>query len=254
MHATLAPRRFRGYTAAPVTDLGYSSRRAACFDGARVALGVPSAVLAAGYLGFAALAKAGQFPLWAALLSTATVWALPGQLVMIEMHNAGALPTLIVIAVTFTAMRFLPMTVSFMPLLREPRQRAWHAYFAAHVLAMTNWALSIGPVRKLPMEQRLPYFVGFAATTWIACIVATAVGYFLAGAFSPLVNHGLVLISPLYFVLILSGEYRNRIGIASLAFGALAGPLLFRVAPEWSVMLGGLIGGTAAYWLFRRRA
>lgn len=236
-----------------MTDDAYPSRRAALIDGARVSLGAPSAVLAAGYLGFAALAKAGQFPLWAALLSTTTIWALPGQLVMMEMHIAGALPAVIVIAVAFTAMRFLPMAVSFLPLLNEPRQRTWHRYFAAHVLAMTNWALCVGRVRDLPPEQRMPYFIGFAATNWLVCIVATAAGYFLVGAFSPLVNRGLVLISPLYFVLILSGEYRNRLAFASLIFGAIAGPLLFRVAPEWSVMLGGLIGGTAAYLLLRHR-
>ncbi len=220
----------------------------------RVASGAPSAVLAAGYLGFAALAKAGEFPLWAALLSTATVWALPGQLVMIEMFRAGAASALIVIAVAFTAMRFLPMTVSFMPLLREPRQRPWHLYAASHLLAMTNWALCIGRVRELPQEQRLPYFVGFAMTTWVVCLASTLAGYFLVESFPPLVNRGLVLISPLYFLLILSGEYRNHLTSTALLLGAVLGPLLYRVTPEWSILAAGLIGGTLAYLLFRRRA
>lgn len=237
-----------------MTQSSYASRRAALLDGMRIASGAPSAVLAAGYLGFAALAKAGEFPLWAALLSTATVWALPGQLVMIEMFRAGAAAALIVIAVAFTAMRFLPMTVSFMPLLREPRQRPWHLYAASHLLAMTNWALCIGRVRELPPEQRLPYFVGFAMTTWVVCLASTLAGYFLVESFPPLVNRGLVLISPLYFLLILSGEYRNRLTSTALLLGAVLGPLLYRVTPEWSILAAGLIGGTLAYLLFRRRA
>ncbi|MGB7543470.1 MAG: AzlC family ABC transporter permease [Burkholderiales bacterium] len=232
----------------------YPSRRAAFWSGARVSAGAPSAVLAAGYLGFAALAKAGQFPLWAALLSTATIWALPGQLVMVEMMRAGAAAAVTVIAVAFTAMRFLPMTLSFMPLVREPRHRPWQIYLSAHVLAMTNWALCIGRVRELPPEQRLAYFLGFAVTNWLVCIATTLVGYALVDSFPPLVSRGLVMIAPLYYILILSNQYRDRIASASLLLGAACGPLLYRMTPQWSILLAGLIGGTAAYLAFRRRA
>ena len=237
-----------------MSQKGYASRRAALLDGVRVSFGAPSAVLAAGYLGFAALAKAAQIPLWAALLSTATIWALPGQLVMIEMFRAGAASLLIVVAVALTAMRFLPMTVSFMPLLREPRHRPWHLYAASHVLAMTNWALCLGRVRELPLPQRMPYFLGFALTNWVVCMTTTLVGYFLVDSFPPIVNRGLVLISPLYFLIILSGEYRNRLASGALLLGAVLGPLLYRVTPEWSILAAGLIGGTLAYVVLRRRA
>jgi predicted branched-subunit amino acid permease len=231
----------------------YPSRRAAFWSGVRVSAGVPSTVLAAGYLGFAALAKAGQFPLWAALISVTTVWTLPGQLIMVEMSLAGAAPFLIVITVALTAMRFLPMTVSFLPLVREPRHRPWQLYFAAQVLVMTNWAMCVRRVPELPLEQRMPYFLGFALTNWVMCIAATLVGYFLVDSLPPLVNRGLVLISPLYFVLILSGEYRDRLASASILCGAVAGPLLYTVTPAWSILLAGLGGGTAAYFMFRRR-
>jgi predicted branched-subunit amino acid permease len=231
----------------------YPSRRAAFWGGARVSAGAPSAVLAAGYLGFAALAKAGQFPLWAALISVTTIWSLPGQLIMLEMFFAGAAPPIIVIAVALTAMRFLPMTVSFLALVREPQRPAAQLYFAAHMLVMTNWAPCMRRVPELPIEQRMPYFLGFAITNWVACVAATLVGYFLVDSFPPLVNRGLVLISPLYFVLILSGEFRNRLAFASILFGAAAGPLLYTVTPQWSILLAGLGGGTVAYFLFRSR-
>lgn len=231
----------------------YPSRLAAFSGGARVSAGAPSAVLAAGYLGFAALAKAGQFPLWAALISVTTVWALPGQLLMVEMSLAGAAPLLIVIAVALTAMRFLPMTVSFLPLVREPQRPAWQFYLAAHLLAMTNWAPCMRRVPELPPAQRMPYFLGFAITNWVMCIAAVLAGYVLVDSFPPLVNRGLVLTSPLYFVLVLSDEYRNRLAFASILCGAVAGPLLYTVTPQWSILLAGLGGGTAAYFVFRRR-
>ncbi len=213
-------------------------------------------VLGAGYLGFGALANGGEFPLWAALLSTVTIFALPGQLVMLEMSNAGSVPFMIVLTVALTAARFLPMTVALLPMLRPPGGHTWRIYAAAHLLAMTGWAASMRRCPELPHEQRLSWFVGFALTNWVACIVSTAVGYGLAESLPPLVRQGLVFVGPLYFVLILTGETRTLHGVVALAFGAIAGPLVYLAAPQWSVLLGGLIGGTLAWVLVRgkRRA
>ncbi len=209
-------------------------------------------VLAAGYLGFGALAHGSQFPLWAALLSTVTIFALPGQLAMLEMSIAGTLPVLIAITVSLTAARFLPMTVALLPMLRQPEQATWRLYAAVHLLAMTGWAASMRRCPELPRDQRLPWFVGFALTNWVACLVFTVIGYALAEWLPPLVRQGLVFIGPLYFVLILTGETRTRHGVLALAFGAVAGPLIYLAAPQWSVLLGGLIGGTLAWAALRR--
>jgi len=219
----------------------------------RESIGVPSMVLAAGYLGFGALANGSQFPLWAALLSTVTIFALPGQLAMLEMSIAGAVPVVIVITVSLTAARFLPMTVALLPMLRVPGRASWRLYVAVHLLAMTGWAASMRRFPELPLEQRLPWFVGFALTNWVACLVFTAVGYALAESLPALVRQGLVFIGPLYFVLILTGETRTRYGVMALACGAVAGPLIHLATPQWSVLLGGLIGGTLAWGLVRRR-
>ena len=208
-------------------------------------------VLAAGYLGFGALANGSAFPVWAALLSTLTIFALPGQLAMLEMSIAGAAPLVIVITVSLTAARFLPMTVALLPMLRSRQRPPWRIYAAVHLLAMTGWAASMRRCPELPRAQRLPWFVGFAFTNWVCCLVATAAGYALADSMPPLVRQGLVFVGPLYFVLILTGETRTRHGIAALACGAVAGPLIYTIAPEWSVLLGGLVGGSIAYAALR---
>src|ERR1700752_5404108 len=88
--------------------------RAAFRAAVRESIGVPSMVLPAGYLGFGALANGSAFPLWAALLSTLTIFALPGQLVMLEISIGGAASLVIVITVALTAARFLPMTVALL--------------------------------------------------------------------------------------------------------------------------------------------
>jgi len=217
----------------------------------RESIGVPSMVLAAGYLGFGALANGNGFPLWAALLSTASIFALPGQLAMVEMSLAGTIATAIVVTVSLTAARFLPMTVTLIPVVRRPGRPAWQLYLAAHLLAMTGWAASMRRLPELQAGERLSWFVGFAVTNWVVCVLATLGGYGLADSLPTLVRQGLVFVGPLYFLLILTGETRTRQGIVALACGAVIGPLIHLVSPQWSVMLGGFIGGTFAWALAR---
>ena len=92
----------------PTTD--YLTPRAALAAGARDALGAPIAVLAAGYVGYGALASGFDFPPLLIVASTLLIWALPGQLIMLEMHAVSAQLVLIVLAVSLSASRFLPMT------------------------------------------------------------------------------------------------------------------------------------------------
>ena len=122
---------------------------------------------------------------------------------------------------------------------------------ASGVLAAGD--LGLGAQAHRPgFAQRLAWFTGFALTNWLVCLAATGVGYGLADSMPPLVRRALVFVGPLYFLLILTGETRTRHGIVALACGAVAGPLIHLVAPEWSVMMAGLVGGTLA-WLFLRR-
>jgi predicted branched-subunit amino acid permease len=240
-----------GVTQQPLQSAG---SRKAFLQAVRESIGVPSMVLAAGYLGFGALANGSGFPLWASVLSTATIFALPGQLAMLEMSLAGTLASAIVVTVGLTAARFLPMTVALMPLLhRDDRPASWRLYAAAHLLAMTGWAACMRRFPDLPLASRLPWFVGFALTNWLVCLAATVIGYGLADSLPPLVRQGLVFVGPLYFLLILSGETRTRQGIVALACGAVIGPLVHLIAPQWSVMMGGLAGGTLAWLLVRKR-
>lgn len=234
-----------------MTYSAYPFVSAAFREGAREAFGVPSAVLAAGYVGFGALASENGFSLLMALASTLTIWALPGQLVLVEMHTLGANALAIVAAVMLTSARFLPMTVSLMPLMSDPSHGRGRVFFAAHLLAMTGWAVAMRRFPGLARERRLPYFVGFALTCWLASIAATFAGFFVAGLLPAVVKLGFVFLSPVYFLLILSGEVRDRLWVLALACGALAGPLAHLLSPQWSVMLAGLVGGTVAFLAFR---
>ena len=88
----------------PSTD--YPTPRAALAAGAHDALGAPIAVMAAGYVGYGALASGFDFPLLVIVTSTLLIFALPGQLIMLEMHAVSAQLVLTILAVSLSASRF----------------------------------------------------------------------------------------------------------------------------------------------------
>lgn len=226
--------------------------RSPCYRlGAAEAFGTPSAVLAAGYLGYGALAADAQLALWLTLLSSLSLWALPGQLIMIEMSSAGAPLVAMVLAVSFSAARFMPMTVSLLPALRAPGSGRRREFFAAHLVSMTGWVAAMRRAPELPAGDRLPYFFGFAATLWLCSVAATGIGHLAASSLPAATKSALVFMNPVYFLLILLDDARTRVMILSLIAGAIAIPLLHRVIPEWSVLIGGLAAGSLAFALHR---
>jgi len=217
----------------------------------RDAVGVPAAATGAGLLGFGAFAFDAGFSIWVALACTAGIWALPGQIILIEMSVAGAPGIATVIAVMLTGARFLPMTLALMPLVRGERDAPLTVYGAAQLVAMTSWAWTMRRAPDMPREERLAYFIGFGSVCLAVSLVTTVIGYYLADLFPPLLSLGFVFLNPLYLVVLLVGEARTRLAAAALACGAVAGPLMHLVTPEWSILLTGLIGGTAAYIIQR---
>ena len=72
------------------------------------------------------------------------------------------------------------------------------------------------------------------------------------------VTLGLVFLNPIYFMLVFAADARRRARVLALVLGALAGPSLYLVATDWSLLLTGLIAGSLAFfgdlWWRRRKA
>ena len=213
---------------------------------------MPAAVLAAGYLGFGALAAGHELPLALVVASTLVIWALPGQLILAEMHTSGAPLLATVLTVALSSARFLPMTLVLMPLMRDARHRGWHYYVVAQLLALTGWTMAVARFPRIARAERLAWFSGVALVCRAARAAATAAGYLVADLLTPLAKTGLVFMAPMYYLLILLGAVRERAAALALACGALAGPLAHLATPQWSVLLGGFAGGSLAYLILRR--
>jgi len=236
----------------------FGSPRAAALAGMRDSAGVPMLVLGASYIGFGSLVHGAGLDVWLGLFSTFTGWALPGQIVLVELYSLGGSLLVVAAAVAMTNARLLPMTVALMPWLRHRGTPAWRYYLFSHYVAVTAWAAAMRVCPNLPPEQRLPYFAGFGTTLWAMCLATTAIGFYLTGLLPGFVTLGLVFLNPIYFMLVFVADARHRGRILALATGAVMGPPLHLVSADWGLLITGVLAGSVAFAadlvLPRRRA
>lgn len=235
--------------------LDFGSAGRARLAGAAASLGTPSLVLGSSYLGFGAFAREAGLDLWQGLGSTVTGWALPGQIALVEIFALGGSLIAAAIAVGLANARLLPMVVVLMPILRQGDPRAKPRlvhYVTAHFIAFTGWANAMQRCPDMPPPQRLPYYHGFTLTLWLTTILATALGFFLAGVLPLPVTLGLVFLNPLYFMLLFIGDLARKDRGVALIIGAVAGPILHHVSPDWGLLVTGIVGGSIAFLIVER--
>lgn len=219
--------------------------------GARDAFGPAAAVMTAGFIGFGALASDSGMPFWIAALATALMWALPGQIILTEMVAAKAGMIAIVLAVWVSAVRFLPTGMSMMPLMRMREPEQLKKLLIAQFVASTSWVLSMRNFPHMPVAERAPWLAGFGTMCTLQGVTLCGIGYLLAGAVPKEIHAGLIYVTPIYFLLLMFGDIRSRNMGVAVTCGTIAVPVAHLVAPHWSLLAGGLAGGTAAYFLLR---
>ncbi len=219
--------------------------------GAREAFGPAAAVMTAGFIGFGALASDSGMPFWIAAIATALMWALPGQIILAEMVAAKAAAIAIIAAVWVSAVRFLPTGMSIMPMMRFERRELLKKLGVAQFVASTSWVLSMRNFPAMPVAERAPWLIGFGTVCTTQGIVLCGIGYLLVGAVPAEIQAGLVYVTPIYFLLLMFGDIRSRAMGVAVICGVIAVPLAHLVSPQWSLLAGGVAGGTAAYVILR---
>ena len=213
-------------------------------------MGAPVLVLFAGMVGFGAMGRTHGFDAWMTGLTSLLMFALPGQVVMLEMFISGSSLLAIGFAVTLTSTRFVTMVVTLFPQLHR-RDRNPLLYLWVHMLAMTAWAVSMREFPRMRPQHRLNYFIGLALPCWLISPLGTVLGYYVAGWVPTPVTLALVFINPLFFLLTFTDvkPWGNRLAIG---LGCLLGPVFFMLDADSSLLLTGLVGGTVAYLIDRR--
>ncbi len=210
-------------------------------------------VVSVSFLGFGALIRDSQLDIFQGLLLSASIWALPGQVVMVSLLEEGAGVLTIALAVSLTAVRLLPMVVSILPLVDDTGSPRWLKYLLSYFVSISVWVLANRRLLSIEKSERLAWLMGVASTFWIAMIGVTAVGYHLANFLPVLLSTCLVFITPTFFFIALFTTARMRMDYLALGFGAALGLTLYFIVPEYDFLLAGIIGGTAAYYLGRTR-
>jgi len=228
------------------------SRRAAFGRGTLVALRVPGAVLCATSMGYGALARDSGFEFAQTLLITAAFYALPAQVIFVDQMTRGADVLIAGFAVTLTAVRLLPMTVSMMPYLRDPQSPRWFSFLVVHFVAVTAWIEGQRTLPSLPPHLRIAHYAGIGIGMLVATLSGSAIGFTLSAAVPALLAATLLFMTPLYFMLSLFGAAAAQSDYLAIGLGFVLGPLFFVLFPGLDLLLTGLVGGTIAFLLWRR--
>lgn len=214
---------------------------------------IPAFILMAAFIGYAGLARDSGLTLGEAVVTTATIWALPNQVVMVGALASGTSIVTAALAVTLTAVRLMPMVVVWVPVIRDETTPKWQIYALSHFVAVTSWVFAMSRLPDIPRKARVPYFAGFATTLSLINISITAIAFQMVGRLPEMLAGALFFLTPIYFLVSLWAAAQSPVDKIAMVVGLILGPLLFLVAPEFDLLLSGLIGGTAAYLIGRFR-
>ena len=235
-----------------VSPFKLTRRNAGLFWALRHPPVAPAAVLCFSFVGYGVLCQGAGLGFLPSLYTTVFIYALPAQVVLVD-DVARAVPMwTTALAVAFTGVRLLPMTVALMPYLRAGRRPKSIDYLAAHFVAVTVWIESMRRVPFMPRGMRMSYYFGLAFILVGVSIVGMIAGYFIADSLPRVAAASLIFLTPTYFFLGILGNCRRAADYAPLALGLCTEPLVARIAPGFDLVLSGVLAGTASYVIFRR--
>ena len=226
-------------------DLKYFLRGFSSIKGVRS----PAIALAASFIAIGALLKNIGFTIQESVFSTFLTYALPGSLVMAESMIVGASLLNIFIAVWLVNARLYPMTVSLMPLLMHRTQPKWKYYLSCHFIAVSSWLIMKDNYEQINKKSRIDFWIGIGVATWSVAIISTVIGYFASDFLNRDILIGLAIINPIYFICMMLGAMKTMQISLSVILGAVLGPAFYFFSPEWSILFGGFVAGTIAFFI-----
>ena len=207
----------------------------------------PAIALGCCFIAIGALLKNLGFNIQESIFSTMLTYALPGSLVMAESMLIGASLLNIFLAVWFVNARLYPMAVSLFPLMMHKSQPKWKYYFSCHFIAVSAWLIMKSNYKKIPKEYRIDYWIGIGSATVSVSVIGTFIGFYFSDYLNKDMMMGLAILNPVYFLCMMVGASKTIQITLSVILGTILGPVFYFLSPEWSILLGGIIGGTIAY-------
>ncbi len=170
------------------------------------------------------------------LLGVRHALGVPGIAVFSSMFGFGA----------FANARFFPLALATIPMLEgAARFRPIHFVYA-QLMSVISWSQLTRMVPTLQLPDRVPYFYGFTLTVIVIAGIATASGFWMSAIVPKHLGLVFLVIPALYFILISAGA-KGRLPVLSVLCGAVFVPMVELVLPNWGLVVGGVLGGSAAF-------
>ena len=209
----------------------------------------PAIALFASFVAIGALFKSIGLTIQESVFSTFLTYALPGSLIMAESLIVGASLLNIFLAVWLVNVRLYPMTVSLFPLLSHKSQPRLKYYFACHFIAVSAWLIMKKNYQSVERKYRLDFWIGVGVANLSVAVSATTFGFFIADYLNKDMMIGLAIVNPVYFTCVMVGVMKTIRMSLAVILGSVLGILFYFISPEWCILLGGLTGGTLAFFI-----
>ena len=228
-----------------------TTRLTAAWRGARETTLLPALILFSTFLGFGTLTNQTGFTWLDTVLMSAFIFALPGQVVLVDEITRGASLLAATLAVTATGVRLLPMTVALLPMVRDRKVPKWMEFALAHFVAVTVWIESLRRGPDVPKHLRAAYMLGIAGLLMSASLSGAIAGFVIAEQVPRLIAAALLFVTPLYFLCGMLASSRTIANLLPIAAGLTLGPVFHLYWPSFDLLLTGLVGGTASFLMTR---
>ena len=222
--------------------------------GIRDGINVPGFALMSTMIGFASIAREAGFDIWMAMVTTAAVFGLPGQVAFASLFAGGASLLIIFVAVSLANMRMMLMVISGSDILNLSAHNLpfWKRLLLMHFLAITSWAQIGHKAQQYPPPLLLTYYIGFSLTIFVFAMIGTLTGFYIADWIPPDILRLVIFVTPLYILLLVINARQTLNRLAAVIGGSLC-PLIYPLAADWSILIAGVIGGSLAMLIFRVR-
>jgi len=221
------------------------------FKGMRAVWSAPALILVTAHLGFAGLAREAGVGWLEASFMVFTIWALPANIILLGSITAGLSLAATALAVGLSSLRLMPMVIALLPELRGVGTRRRTLLALSHFIAVTAWVVSLERLPAVPRDRRPHFFAGFGITLTLVNTLAVALAFNLMGQLPALATGALAFLTPVYFLTSLYGSARELSGRLALLTGMLAVPVANWLAPEFDILVAGLLGGAVAFGIGR---
>ena len=210
---------------------------------AGVRAGIPYA-LAGGILSasFGVIAREAGFPVVAAIVMSAVVFAGSAQFAAVTILASGGTAAAAIAAAALMNSRFLPMGVALAPSLPGgPLSRA----VQGQAVVDASWAMAS---RGDGTYDRW-FLFGATAPQYVTWLLGTVIGAFAGDVVGDARDLGLDAVFPAFFLVLLVAELRNRTTLGVALAGAALALALVEVTPAGLPVLAASL---AALWGLRR--